>query len=459
MASLRLKLVGWLLPPLVVVGVVAAAGAYSFMDKRLTEAYDLDLGDIARALVPHLHKHSDTISLDLTELADAVLRADSSDQIFYSVRDARGGVIAGDALLPLPRVTLHDQPYFWYDARKNVPIRAVALGTVIAGAPVTVIAAETTRKRERAARDAMFSAAVPVLLLSVAGVIAILLGVRRGLFPLDRVRDELQGRSAADLRPLDETHVVDELVPLVHELNSMLARLQGAQETQARFIANAAHQLRTPIAGLVTQLNLARNSAEGREAHVANAFEGATRLARLAQQLLSLAAADPISNPVTRDEAGDLAEVVKSRADAWLREAMPRNVELEFDLEPAPFLGNALLVGELASNLVDNALRYGAANVKVATRPARNGSILEVTDDGPGIPEAERTRIFKRFHRLDSESTQGSGLGLAIVSEIAQRHRARVEVHDAPGGRGTRVTVVFPVQLDATYGNRGVSET
>jgi two-component system sensor histidine kinase TctE len=252
--------------------------------------------------------------------------------------------------------------------------------------------------------------------------------------------------------------VVDELVPLVHELNSMLARLQGAQETQARFIANAAHQLRTPIAGLVTQLNLARNSAEGREAHVANAFEGATRLARLAQQLLSLAAADPISNPVTRDAAGDLAEVVKSRADAWLREAMPRNVELEFDLEPAPFLGNALLVGELASNLVDNALRYGAANVKVATRPARDGSILEVTDDGPGIPEAERTRIFKRFHRLDSESTQGSGLGLAIVSEIAQRHRARVEVHEAPGGRGTRVTVAFPVQVDATYGNRGVSE-
>jgi two-component system sensor histidine kinase TctE len=135
---------------------------------------------------------------------------------------------------------------------------------------------------------------------------------------------------------------------------------------------------------------------------------------------------------------------VKSRADPWLREAMPRNVELEFDLEPARFHGDALLVGELASNLVDNALRYGAANVKVATRPARDGSILEVTDDGPGIPATERTRIFKRFHRLDSESSQGSGLGLAIVNEIAQRHRARVEVLEGPGGRGTRVMVIFP---------------
>jgi two-component system sensor histidine kinase TctE len=444
MASLRLRLVGWLLTPLVVVGAVAAGGAYIFMEKRLTEAYDQDLGDIARALIPQLHRRGDTLSLELTELADAVLRADSSDQIFYSVRDARGRIIAGDPNLHAPPEVRHGHPYFWNDARRGVPIRAVALGTTVASTPVIVIAAETTLKRRRAARDAMLSAALPVTLLSIAGVIAILLGVRRGLGPVDRVRDELQGRSAADLRPLDESDVDDELQPLVHELNSMLARLQGAQQTQARFIANAAHQLRTPIAGLVTQLNLARNAAEGREAHVASAFEGATRLARLAQQLLSLAAADPISNPVTRDEPADLADIVKSRADAWLREAMPRNVELEFELEPAPIHGNALLVGELASNLVDNALRYGASNVKVATRRTGKGSILEVTDDGPGIPAAERTRIFKRFHRLDSESSQGSGLGLAIVSEIAQRHRARVDVEDAPGGRGTRVMVQFP---------------
>ena len=116
---------------------------------------------------------------------------------------------------------------------------------------------------------------------------------------------------------------------------------------------------------------------------------------------------------------------------------------MEFDLTPAPILGNAVLVGELASNLVDNALRYGASNVKVATRRATGGSTLEVTDDGPGIPITERERIFQRFQRLDSGS-QGSGLGLAIVSEIAQRHGARVEVADAPGGRGTRVSITFP---------------
>jgi two-component system sensor histidine kinase TctE len=427
-----------------VVGVVAAAGASMYMQKRLTEAYDLDLGDIARALVPQLHLRDGRLSLDLTELADTVLRADSSDQIFYVVRDAKGTVIAGDPALQMPPVVHDDMPYFWNATRNGVPIRASSLHAMVSGYPVTVIAAETTRKRERAARDAILSAIVPVMLLMVAGVIAILLGVRRGLGPVDRVRNELEGRTLADLRPLDETDMVEELKPLVHGLNSMLAGLQQAQATQARFIANAAHQLRTPIAGLVTQLNLARTSHEGSESHVAHAYESATRLARLAQQLLSLAAADPLSNPVTGDEPGDLAEVVKGRADPWLRDAMARNVELEFELAPAPFHGNALLVGELASNLVDNALRYGAANVKVATRRSAAGSVLEITDDGPGIPLTERERIFTRFHRLDSESTQGSGLGLAIVSEIAQRHRAHVEVNDAPGGRGARATVTFP---------------
>jgi two-component system sensor histidine kinase TctE len=446
MASLRFRLIGWLLPPLVVVGGVAAGGAYIFLERRLTDAYDLDLGDIARALVPYVRMREQKLSLEITELADAVLRADSTDQIFYTVRDAKNHVVAGDPDLTLPPdfAAAENTAYFWYGERHGVPIRAVALRNSASGEPVTVIAAETLRKRESARRDAMLSAIVPVALLSVAGVIAILLGVRRGLEPIDKVRNELQGRTPADLRAIAESQVPEELQPLVHELNRLLERLKDAQETQVRFIANAAHQLRTPIAGIVTQLNLARRSGTERDAHVAQAYEGATRLARLAQQLLSLAAADPLSNPVTRDEPGDLADVVKGRADPWLRDAMPRNVELEFELDGAPFHGNALLVGELASNLVDNALRYGACNVKVATRRAADGSTLEVTDDGPGIPITERERIFQRFQRLDSGS-QGSGLGLAIVSEIAQRHGARVEVADAPGGRGTRVSITFPL--------------
>jgi len=229
----------------------------------------------------------------------------------------------------------------------------------------------------------------------------------------------------------------------VRELNLMLARLKEAQSTQARFIANAAHQLRTPIAALVTQLDLAWREGTPREVHVAQAREGAARLARLAQQVLSLAAADPISNPVARTEPCDIADIVKGHADAWVRTASQRHVDLEFDLAPAPIEGDPVLVGEMAANLVDNATRYGARYVLVGTRREGSRSVLEVVDDGPGIPTEERSRIFERFRRRDGQSAEGSGLGLAIVREIAQRYGATVDVDDAPSGRGMRIRVSF----------------
>ena len=444
MESLRLRLLAWLLLPLLVVGATAAAGAYLFMERRLTSAYDLDLGDIARALVPYIKAHDGRIVLELTDVADAILRADSTDHIYYAVRDGEGNVVAGDRHLKAPPRLPGDDLLFWYDTLDGRPIRAVALETATGGMPVSVVAAETTSKRQHASEDAMLSAIAPAALLSLATIVAVVFGVRRGLGPLERLREELQSRSHVDLRPVEEGRVVDELKPLVRELNLMLARLREAQNTQARFIANAAHQLRTPIAAIVTQLELAGREGTDQAAHFRNAREGAARLARLAQQVLSLAAADPVSNPVVRNEPCDLAEIVKGQADAWVRAASSRGVDVEFDLAPAPIVGDPVLVGELTTNLVDNATRYGARYVLVGTRRAGARSILEVIDDGPGIPASERTRIFERFRRLDAQGTEGSGLGLAIVAEIAQRHEATVEVDDAPSGKGTRIRVSFP---------------
>jgi two-component system sensor histidine kinase TctE len=139
-----------------------------------------------------------------------------------------------------------------------------------------------------------------------------------------------------------------------------------------------------------------------------------------------------------------MAEVVKGHADAWVRAASARRVDLEFDLAPAPIEGDPVLVGEMAANLVDNATRYGATYVLVGTRREGACSILEVVDDGPGIPVEDRARIFERFRRLERQSSGGSGLGLAIVHEIAQRYGATVDVGDAPSGRGTRIRVSFP---------------
>ncbi|MGZ5100769.1 MAG: sensor histidine kinase [Usitatibacter sp.] len=443
MKSLSRTLLAWLVPPLFVVGVVAASGAYVFMERRLTAAYDQDLGDIARALVPYLRDKDGNVLLAFSDQADAVLRADSRDQIFYAVKDDAGRLIAGDPALPSPPPFSDDMPLFWNDVRQGERIRAVALVSYIAGTPVIVVAAETMNKRDSASRDAMFSAISPVALLSIAAVAALFFGVRRGLGPVERLREQLLSRSHVDLGPVDEGNAAEELKPLVHALNDMLGRLNSAQSSQARFIANAAHQLRTPIAGLVTQIDLARTGGPEGQTHLEHARAAAARLARLAQQILSLAAADPISNPAPSREDCDLAAIVTEHAGEWLR-ARP-DVEMEFDLQSAPVHGNALLIGELASNLVDNAARYGARNVKVATSSRGAHAILEVEDDGPGIPPQERTRIFERFHRLAAAPSDGSGLGLAIVAEIAQQHEASVNVEDARGGgTGTRVVVSFP---------------
>ena len=448
MQSLRRRLVAWLLPPLIIVGVVAGSGAYVFLERRLTAAYDLDLADIARAIIPYLRTRDGAISLVFNPEAEAVLRADSTDQIHYAVIDASSHAVAGDATLPRPPFTPSLVPHFWDDVHQGRRIRAVAIAALVDDIHVQIVASETRRKRDLASRDAALSAIIPATLLSIAAILAVLLGVRRGLGPVEELRKQVQSRSHVDLRPVEEGGVVDELRPLVRELNGMLKRLEDAQGVQARFIANAAHQLRTPIAGLTTQLDLAASGdVAARGTHVAHAREGALRLARLAQQVLSLAAADPISNPAVPQQQCDLAAIVKDHAGPWLRAVTPRGVEMEFDLAPAPILGNAVLVGELASNLVDNAARYGAKAVTVATRRTGARSILEVVDDGPGIPPEQRTLIFERFRRLDDESTEGSGLGLAIVKEIAQRHGATIEVDAGAGGAGTRVAVFFPATL------------
>ncbi|MEP7070191.1 MAG: sensor histidine kinase [Usitatibacter sp.] len=447
MQSLRQRLLVWLLAPLIVVGVVAGSGAYVFLERRLTAAYDLDLSDIARAIVPYLRARNGAISLVFNPETEAVLRADSTDQIHYAVFDRAGLHAAGDATLPRAPFVPSAQPRFWDDVFQGQRIRAVALAAEVEGVPVQVVATETRRKRDLASRDAALSAIIPTALLSIAAILAVLLGVRRGLGPVEELRKQVQSRSHVDLSPVAEGRVVEELRPLVRELNDMLKRLGDAQSLQARFIANAAHQLRTPIAGLATQLELAGSGDEAARArHVAHAREGALRLSRLAQQILSLASADPISNPAVPQEAFDLAGVVKEHAGPWLRAVTPRGVEMEFDLAPAPVVGNAVLVGELASNLVDNAARYGATVVRVATGRDGERSVLEVSDDGPGIPADQRTLIFERFRRLDNESTEGSGLGLAIVKEIAQRHGAAIAVDTGDAGTGTRVRVSFPAQ-------------
>ena len=430
---------------MVVVLALAAAGSYQLLHEHQTASFDEDLADIATATVIHVGMQGGSPALLTPTQSGTILRSDAETRVYFALFGSDGHLLAGEANLRVPPSHVNPGPHFWYTQVDGRPVRATSRQVTVDGGAVTLAVAETMSKRDRARLEALLSVIVPTALLCVAAAVMVLYGVRRGLAPLERLREEIQARSYQDLSPISDGDVAEELKPVLRELNNMLARLGEAQRTQVRFVANAAHQLRTPIAGLLAQLDLVRSGSEDeRSTHLTQARSGAQRLARLAQQLLSLASADPASNPEVEQRECDLSDIVRDRADSWLRQTLPRGVEVEFDLDVAPIRGNAVLLGELATNLVDNASRYGAKNVRIATRHWGRSSLLEVTDDGPGIPPEQRGRIFERFYRLDNESTEGSGLGLAIVREIAQRHGASVELSERPGESGTRVGVMFP---------------
>jgi two-component system sensor histidine kinase TctE len=235
----------------------------------------------------------------------------------------------------------------------------------------------------------------------------------------------------------------------VHELNDLLHRLAESIGVQQRFVADAAHQLRTPLAALQAQVEAARRERLPPELAptVDHLYAATRRAAHLARQLLTLAAVDPASERQFVPEASDLARIAQGRVDDWLATADVKHIDLGFELEPAPVLGEPHLLAELATNLVDNALRYTLSDGEVTVRTGRRDarSFLEVEDNGPGIPESERERVFERFYRLRSTPGEGTGLGLAIVREIALRHDAVVEIRVPASRIGTVVAVTFPM--------------
>ena len=278
-------------------------------------------------------------------------------------------------------------------------------------------------------------------------------GVKRGLAPLARLSEEIKARSPVDLRPI-EAAGPEETQPLVAALNGLLGEMAQASRSQQRFLADAAHQLRTPLAGLQahTELALAQPLPEPCRAQIEQVHEATIRTARLANQLLALARAEPGAR--SEAVALDLKAIAGAEAEAWVRGALARDIDLGFELEPAPVRGDAFLLREALANLVHNALQHTQRGGHITVRTGKRGeqSFVEVEDDGPGIPPGERGRVLERFYRVPGTPGTGSGLGLAIVRDIAAGHGGSLELGDgasSPGGelsaaRGCRVAITFP---------------
>jgi two-component system sensor histidine kinase TctE len=285
------------------------------------------------------------------------------------------------------------------------------------------------------------------MIIAMAGVL-VWFGVTSGLVPLRLIEREIATRTHRDLSPLPDRSVPAEVRPLTHAINDLMQRLGQTLSVQHRFIADAAHQLRTPIAGLKIQIERALLSKDMDEIRPAlsQLQTSAERVAHLSNQLLTLARAEPGASDETRFTELDLNAAARETGMQWVPRALERNIDLGFagSDRPARIRGDGLLLQQLISNLIDNAVRYGHAGgsitLSVAASPEPQ---LTIEDDGPGIPESERDRVFERFHRVPDTPGGGSGLGLAIVREIALAHGARIQLDTPDSGSGTRIRVTF----------------
>jgi two-component system sensor histidine kinase TctE len=319
------------------------------------------------------------------------------------------------------------------------------------GAPqVQVQVAETLNKRRRLAWEMVASVVLPQLLLIVAATIVVWFGVSRGLRPLQRLRRAVSDRSHLDLSPVPLQDVPGEVRPLVEEVNELMARLGRTFDFQNRFVADAAHQLKTPVSGLKAQIELAlRESDPERVRHsLAQLYISADRLSRLVRQLLSLARNEPGALDAVQLQPLDLHAFALEVSMEWVPHAIRRQIDLGFEGPDEPLVIDADpdRLRELINNLIDNAIRYSQQHGHVTVRTGRTADghgQLAISDDGPRIPVAERARIFERFHRMLGTEQDGSGLGLAIVSEIATLHHARITLEEDTDGVGNTFSVFF----------------
>jgi len=452
--SLRRQLLIWLLAPLVLVALISAIVGYYFALRFSTLAYDRVLFETARDISNQIKVVDGTVRVDLPDVTLNMIESDLWDRIYYVVSAEPGGIfIAGNRGLPRPPgVPIAGVPVYYDAVYHGEPVRIAALYRAAPNATgmALVQAAETINKRRILANEILLGLLAPELVLITLVGVLVWYGVARGLRPLTILQHEIGSRSHRDLSPLPETNVPGEVRPLIQAINALMVQLNEILSAQQRFISDAAHQLRTPLAGLHTQieLGLRQNDPDEVRATLHRLDAATTRTTHLVNQLLLLARAEPGTYRAQTPQRIDINNLAREVATEWVPRAIEKNIDLGYDgpSRPAYINGDAVLLKEMLGNLLDNAIRYTPAKgeVTVCVETVAGEIVLSVQDNGPGIPEAERERVFERFHRVLGTQSEGCGLGLAIVREIAQGHNAQVWLKSGANKIGTLVTILFP---------------
>ncbi|WP_076999267.1 sensor histidine kinase [Variovorax sp. KK3] len=454
---LQRKLLAWLLGPLAVLLVLDTGVAYWNSLRFANLAYDRALHEIGREIALHVKLDGTRPRLELSEPAANVLLLDQEDRLFYRVVGEDGAELGGDAQLPSPRNGKPPAPDFYGAEFRGEPVRMMVAWMPVgpdAGPPqVRVQVAETLNKRDHLTWEMVANVVLPQLLLMVMATLVVWFGVSRGLEPLQRLRRAVANRSHLDLSPIDTHDVPGEVRPLVDDVNELMARLGRTFDFQNRFVADAAHQLKTPVSGLKAQIELAlrENDLERVRHSLAQLYISADRLSRLVRQLLSLARNEPGALDSMQLRPLDLNAHALEVSMEWVPQALKRDIDLGFEGTEHALMIDADhdRLRELVNNLIDNAIRYSHPGGRVTVQTAQIGDDqcrLAINDDGPRIPVQDRARIFERFHRLLGTQEDGSGLGLAIVSEIATLHGARITLEEDIDGVGNTFSVFFPLR-------------
>lgn len=438
-----------MMPLFVLLWVIAYFASQYFIN----EAFDRSLVRRTYALADRVEVLGGKVQVDLPVAARELLVFDQEDLLFHRIIDPQARVIEGEFNMPpLPgKKGIRPGQLIVYDGVKNgekVRVAAFALslhGTSARGVALVQVG-ETLSRRSTMADRATLAIVIPMLLMTLTAMVAIAYGVGRGLEPVSRLRDRLQARQAFDLSPVPLEGTPAELRPFLDEINSLLQRLSEAVEAQSRFVADAAHQLRTPIAGIRAQAEAALSSTRHEDAKhaLARIAQSTQTMGDLVQKLLILARVDAAENTVHLNRL-DGVEVVREVAREWAPRALASGVEIGFEMKDAEawVMGDAQLLQEMLANLIDNALRYGGSRITLTVSNSEQGVTWRVADNGLGIPESQRAAVFAPFHRL-SGGVDGAGLGLTIVQRIAHLHGAVVSLEADEGGSGLVARVTFP---------------
>jgi two-component system sensor histidine kinase TctE len=445
-SSISRQLILWLAVPLMLLALCGALVHYFNSVAPGVISSDRRLKEAANALMAHVLIANRQVTVDTGIEIKPPLPA--PDSIKYALRDTQGRLLAGDPQLPVAAVSSDNSQMFAMAQVDHRSLRTLVTRFDTRAGVIFITVADAHAAVEPAARFGFMSTLLWDFVQLDVTLVLVWVGIQLGLRPVRRLRDEIAERSPLDLRPIVESSVPREIAPVVVTLNRLFTMLRAAVQSQQQFIANTAHQLRTPITGMQAQLDVlvAEPAAQPIRSRLVTLQEGIRQLSHSANQLLTLARADPAANVAAKNQPVELKAIVGEVAAKFFDRALQANIDLGIDAQPATVHADPSLLDDLLSNLVDNALKYTPAggSVTVSAGMQNGRPFLGVEDTGAGIPEADRQRVRQRFYRLPNSPGHGSGLGLAIVEEIARLYGASVSIGTGAKDVGTKIVVLFP---------------